>query len=128
MSRKRILLALAFVAVAAIIAPSAAFAADDKFPNGCVSCHTGDRLIPNMLAQIKGHPNVSKMIKSVPDGCAVCHKPNAKAPELKVAIHTVHKIKAADNAKAADVTGNCLNCHVINAKGAIDIKLGKPNW
>ena len=123
---RRGLAVLAFAAVVAFVLPLSAVAA---VPNGCVSCHTGDRVVPNMLAKIKGHPNVAKMIKSVPDGCLICHKAGApKAPTLMKAIHTVHNIPLATaSTTAADVKGSCLNCHVVSGS-TISIKKAPANW
>ncbi|HUX39731.1 MAG TPA: hypothetical protein VMV83_01085 [Rectinemataceae bacterium] len=117
---------LAIAATVAFLLPMSALAAA---PNGCVSCHTGDRVVPNMLAKIKGHPNVAKMIKSVPDGCLICHKAGApKAPTLMKAIHTVHDIPLATaSTTAADVKGSCLNCHVVTGS-TVSIKKAAANW
>lgn len=117
----------ALAAIVALFVPLSVSAADN-FPNGCVSCHKGALAIPNMIAKIQGHPNVSKLVKSVPDGCAVCHKPGAKAPTLMAAIHEAHKIQAPADAKAADFTGKCLNCHAVDASGKVTIKKAPANW
>jgi nitrate/TMAO reductase-like tetraheme cytochrome c subunit len=126
MQNQRIFVVLAFAAVAAIVMPlSVAAQSADKYPNGCVSCHTGDRVIPNELAKVKGHPNVAKLVKSVPDGCLMCHKPSGKTPSLMVAVHTVHSVKVPSPVAFAGV---CLNCHSVDAKGVATIKKGPSNW
>lgn len=125
MKSARVFALVAVVAAFAFFVPASAAAATGA---GCVMCHTGDRVIPNMLAKISGHPNVTKIVKSVPDGCAMCHKPGAKAPALMNAIHTVHKIPLATaSTKAADVKGSCLNCHIVSGD-KIQIKTAPANW
>ncbi|MFZ4614685.1 MAG: hypothetical protein ACOYM2_00645 [Rectinemataceae bacterium] len=121
MLNKRIVSLLVIAAIFAMAIPFAAAAADA--PGGCVTCHTGDKAIPTVLTKVKGHPNVTKLIKSVPDGCAMCHKAGApKAPTLVVAIHSVHKV--AKGVKAADIKGDCLTCHSTDGK----VKKAPSNW
>ena len=126
MQSRRIVLILAFAAVAALVLPLSAIAAE-AYPNGCVSCHTGDKVITKLLAEVKGHPNIAKIIKSVPDGCKMCHKAGAKAPELVTVIHKVHKITPPATVTAASFAGACLNCHAVDAKGVASIKKGAAN-
>lgn len=127
--------ALAFVLPVAADGPAAylpGLTSADKFPNGCVSCHSGDYSIPKEIAKIKGHPDVSKMVKSVPDGCVVCHsgKAGAKAPALAVAVHAVHfGPDAAKNTFVTNYSGACLNCHKFDAKtNVMGMKTGAANW
>jgi len=118
-------------AVVAMVVPlSLSAAGSDNYPNGCVSCHTGDRVVPNMLLKIQGHPHVASFIKNVPTDCHMCHKEGApKAPLLVVAIHTVHGIPLPHKGMtAADFTGKCLNCHAVDAAGNVSIKSGPKNW
>ncbi|MDA8409860.1 MAG: hypothetical protein M0001_05645 [Treponema sp.] len=127
MIMRRSFFAFAFVAIAAFVLPLTVAA--QGVPKGCVSCHTGDRVVPKMLAKIPGHPNVANLIKSVPDGCLMCHKAGApKAPTLMKAIHTVHHIPLATaSTTAADVKGSCLNCHIVT-DSTISIKKAPRNW
>lgn len=122
MQSRRIVLILAFAAVAALVLPLSAMAAE-TYPNGCVSCHTGDKVITKVLAEVKGHPNIAKIVKSVPDGCKMCHKAGAKAPELFKVIHKEHDVK-----ESKTIAGSCLNCHAVDAKGVASIKKGASNW
>lgn len=138
---------LVIAAVLAVASPLALFAADappaaylpgilqaDGTPNGCVSCHqkVGDKdyTIPAELKNIKGHPDVSKMVKSVPDGCAVCHKEGAKIPSLAKVVHMVHfGPDATKNVFVQHYSGSCLNCHKLDVTtGAMSVKTGKANW
>lgn len=122
---RRGLAVFGFALIAAFALPVSLAAADN--PAGCVVCHKGDKALPTLLATIKGHPNVSKIVKSVPDGCAICHKPGAKAPALHGLIHSIHKVNAPANAGAADVKGSCLMCHSVEG-GQVAIKKAKANW
>ena len=127
MQSRRIVLILAFAAVAALVLPLSAMAAE-TYPNGCVSCHTGDKVITKVLAEVKGHPNIAKIVKSVPDGCKMCHKAGAKAPELFKIIHKVHSVQEPKTVTAASYAGACLNRHAVDAKGVASIKKGAANW
>lgn len=105
----------------------AGLTAEDKLPNGCVSCHVKvsadkDYSISAELKRVKGHPDVSKIVKSVPDGCLVCHdKAGSKIPFNKV-IHNVHLSK--NSYYLVEFQGNCLNCHNYNADTGMGFKKG----
>jgi mono/diheme cytochrome c family protein len=106
----------------------------DEHPNGCVDCHKNadkDYRLNVALTQIKGHPNIAKVVKKVPDGCAMCHKAggSGKAPALANVVHEFHYKDAAKNAFVTYYQGACLNCHQLNVdNGEMKVKSGAANW
>ena len=100
----------------------------DENPNGCVDCHKqGDKGLPAVLAKIKGHPKVEKIVKTVPKDCGMCHKTGGKAPALNLAMHKAHY--AEDSAFVTSYKGACLHCHALNAAtGDMSLKSGPKNW
>jgi hypothetical protein len=134
MKNARALLVVALVALFGLVAVGSLSAAapaaylpgitdTDPAPLGCVSCHTGDYAISKELAKVKGHPDVSKVVKSVPDGCAMCHKEGAKAGTLAEMVHTAHFGKGKDSVFVKNYAGSCLNCHSFKA-GVMGFKKG----
>jgi hypothetical protein len=106
----------------------------DDNPNGCVDCHKNlgegkDNRLPAMLAKIKGHPNVEKIVKVAPKDCTMCHKAGGKVPELNLVMHKVHFDKPTENAFVTTYKGECLHCHALDQKtGAMSVKSGPKNW
>lgn len=106
----------------------------DTTPNGCISCHqkVGDKdfTIPAELRNIKGHPDISKSIKTVPDDCRACHRDGAKLPSIAKVVHLQHfGPDATKNAFVQRYAGSCLNCHKLDlSTGTMSIKSGKANW
>jgi hypothetical protein len=103
------------------------------FPNGCVSCHVkagaSDRRLSVVVAKVKGHPNVSGMVKTVPKDCGICHKQGPKPPQLKAAVHKAHAKGFSVAAFGKKPVGACMNCHTADAKtGKVGIKSGSKNW
>jgi hypothetical protein len=138
---KRALLVLAGVAIlGSVLALTAASAADtpylpgitvkDENPRGCVDCHkNADSRMPAEIARIKGHPNIDKIVKTVPNDCLMCHKPGGKVPELNLVMHKAHYDKPAENHFVTDSKGACLNCHTLDTTtGAMNMKSGPKNW
>lgn len=98
----------------------------DKYPNGCVSCHVKDKSLNTVMGKVKGHPNVAGMTKTVPTSCNMCHKKGPKPPKLADAIHKRHgkAFGLAGDAFGKKPAGACLNCHSADGK----IKSGAKNW
>lgn len=98
----------------------------DKYPNGCVSCHVKDKSLNTTMGKMKGHPNIANMVKTVPTNCGMCHKKGPKPPKLQDAIHKIHgkKLGIADDAFGKKPAGACLSCHSADGK----IKSGPKNW
>lgn len=147
MNKRRILILSSLLAVgllAAVLGLTAASSAStallpgittkDEHPNGCVDCHIKvsdkqDFRLVNLPTLVKGHPDISKIVKKLPDGCMLCHKGTGKAPKLSNVLHVVHFKGGADNHFVSDYQGQCLNCHQLNiATGDMTMKSGPANW
>ncbi len=106
----------------------------DGLPNGCVDCHkkdgANDYLLTTALKKIKGHPDVTKIVKTVPTDCALCHKGGAgKPPAIAQIAHEFHYKNAATNVFVTAYGGQCLNCHSLNADtGVMKVKSAAANW
>ena len=126
------ILALTAAAGAAPVLPG--INAKDDFPNGCVDCHKKDGANDNrlnaVLAKVKGHPDVSKMVKTVPKDCAMCHKGGtSKAPAIAQVAHEFHYSDAEKNVFVNVYGGQCLNCHSLAVEtGIMKVKSGAANW
>ena len=150
MKNIRTMAIFASVAILALASPLAIFAADtppaaylpgllqaDQTPNGCVSCHAkhGDKdyTLPAELKRVKGHPDISKMVKVVPTDCEKCHTGKGKIPALASVVHKVHFGPTAENTATnhfvTGYSGSCLNCHKLDlGTGAMSVKTGPANW
>lgn len=106
---------------------------DDK-PNGCVDCHKigadkKDYRISVSLAKVSGHPDVTKIVKTIPEGCLMCHKAGAKGEAMNTLMHGVHYKDPGANPFVVTYKGSCLNCHRLDPKtGATTVKSGPANW
>ena len=106
----------------------------DDLPNGCIDCHknTGagkdTRLNVSLPASVKDHPDITKVVKTLPGDCALCHKAGAKVAALNTILHAVHYAKPAENAFVTVYQGACLACHSLAATGAVTVKSGPRNW
>jgi hypothetical protein len=133
------LLALAVVAGGLLIGPSAwsqqAFApkfdAGSDTPNGCVDCHKasgGADTRLNVLLAAKKHVAIGAIVKSVPDGCGMCHRAGVKAGPLSAHAHEIHFVNSKGTEFVPPFQGACLACHVVDAKGAAKVKIAPKNW
>jgi hypothetical protein len=107
--------------------------AADTYAKGCVDCHkkdgANDYTIPTGLKNIKGHPDITKVVKNVPTDCAMCHKPNTKAGPIADALHKVHFADPTKNVFVTTYGGQCLNCHKLDVTtGAMSVKAAPANW
>ncbi len=106
----------------------------DDHPNGCVSCHVNvgpnkDYRLNAELAKNPKHPKIDKVVKVVPNDCAICHKEGAKVGVLSLIAHKNHYANAKENAFVTNYQGACLNCHSLDpATGAMTVKSGPKNW
>lgn len=141
---------IAIVAAFAIAIPTALFAADtppaaylpgllqpDQTPHACVSCHAkhGDKdyTLPAELKNIKGHPDISKIVKVAPTDCLKCHTGKGKIPALGNVVHKIHfgptADKTATNHFVTAYSGACMNCHALDlTTGEMSVKSGPANW
>jgi len=125
-----------FVSISTVVAASDESAAllpgittkDDR-PNGCVDCHVNDLRLNTLLGTVKGHPDVSKIVKKIPDNCLLCHKGTGKAPALANLVHGIHFKDAATNDFITKYKGQCLSCHqLVQTSGEVKVKTGTANW
>ena len=107
--------------------------AKDQFPNGCIDCHkeiskTADHRLNKVVSSIEKHPNIDKIVKTVPADCSICHG-KGKVPALSTITHKQHYAKPDTNVFISNYDGSCLNCHALDiASGAMRIKSGARNW
>lgn len=107
---------------------------EDAHPNGCVDCHSQqsdghhDR-IDIVVNAIADHPNITPIVKKVPEDCAMCHRPGVAAGALNTQVHRIHYENPGENHFIADYNGECLACHALNtATGEMTVKSGQKNW
>ena len=106
----------------------------DESPNGCVDCHkntTGEVEIRMDIAmkEIDKHPDVTRITRTIPDDCLMCHKANAPAGALSPLTHKNHYSDPDENLFIDDHQGQCLACHALNiATGEMTVKSGPKNW
>ncbi len=142
MKRSGLTLALALtVAVAGLFigpsvwsqqqAPVPEFAVIDA-PNGCVDCHKlagGSDTRLNVLLAARKHIDISAIVKSVPDGCMMCHREGVQAGPLRVQAHRIHFKESQASQFVPPYQGACLVCHSVDAKpGAAKVKIAPKNW
>jgi cytochrome c553 len=106
----------------------------DETPGGCVDCHKNagagkdTRLNVSLPTAVKDHPDIAKIVKTVPTDCGMCHKPGQKAGDLGPRIHVVHYAQPEANTFVTVYQGACLNCHALGDSGTISVKSGPRNW
>ncbi len=105
----------------------------DDHPNGCVDCHKqsggNDYRLNTALKEISGHPDVTKIVKTVPKDCGMCHKPNSSAGSLTLQVHKIHFENPDENHFISNYQGECLACHSLDlATGEMSVKSGPKNW
>ncbi len=106
--------------------------AKDPYPQGCVSCHvksgSSDLRIPSYLKSVKDHPDITTLVKVVPDDCIKCHKEGGVAKPQNQIDHLAHFSNPDKNFFVTGFTGSCLNCHALDASGQMKAKSGPKNW
>jgi hypothetical protein len=106
----------------------------DENPNGCVDCHRNagagkdSRLNVSLPANVKGHPDIAKVMKSLPADCAMCHAAGRTAAPLQQVIHQAHYRDPAKNAFVTANQGACLHCHTLSTEGVAGVKAAAKNW
>ena len=106
----------------------------DDHPNGCVDCHRqvsaeSDYRLNVSLKEMEGHPDISRMVKTMPKDCAMCHKAGASAGLLSNVVHEAHYEDPAENHFVSSYQGACLSCHTLNlSDGSMTMKSGAKNW
>jgi len=108
--------------------------AEDKYPNGCVSCHVdagggNDYRINVELKKVTDHPDVGAMMNTLPKDCSMCHKEGGAASPLNTITHKQHYANPGENHFVTEYDGACLACHALDlSTGAMTIKNGPKNW
>jgi hypothetical protein len=73
------------------------------------------------------HPDVSAMIKIIPDDCLKCHMRNSlMVPPFAKLLHAIYLVGGMENPFLAYYRGTCTNCHKLDQKtGAWHIGSGE---
>ena len=106
----------------------------DDHPRGCVDCHRNagegqDYRLNVSLREIEDHPDITAIVKKIPDDCAMCHKEGTSAGPLSLALHKHHYEDPTENHFISFYKGSCLNCHTLDAEtGKMGVKSGPKNW
>jgi len=117
---------------------------EDKFPNGCVDCHTNhpemnqDHRLTTILSSwnkgvnpeilkkaqnivpagiiLKGvHPDIRDSVKMIPSDCRKCHSKASKtAPMMYPLMHLIHLTGGEKNHFLTVFQGECTHCHKLN--------------
>ncbi len=96
-------------------------------PNGCVSCHTGDRAIGSLLEEA-GHVDIAGKVNNVPGDCKSCHDGDVMDGIGNVA-HWTHFDKGSANEFVSKHGGECTHCHKMDTQsGEVSVKSGAKNW
>ena len=106
---------------------------EDAHPQGCVDCHVdaeeNDYRLNVGLKGIEGHPDITNIVKNVPQDCTMCHKASVPAGALAEAVHKAHFADPDENHFIAYYKGQCLECHALNTStGVMSNKSGPKNW
>ena len=139
-SKLTFLLALTVVAGGLLIGPRAwsqqaylpGINAADEQPNGCVDCHKvagGVDTRLNVVLAAKKHVDISAIVKSVPDGCAMCHREGVQAGSINKVAHREHLSNPQTSKFVLGYKSACLACHSVDLKtGLVKVKLAPKNW
>ncbi len=101
----------------------AALAADDPYPNGCVSCHkktsVTDRSLPAYVKRIEDHPQVKGATIS---SCYDCHEAQKNYSLYKKFYMYLHKFHWQSDVFYGTLKGQCFSCHTVEKNGVAGIK------
>jgi hypothetical protein len=63
------------------------------------------------------HPDVSALVKVIPDDCLMCHNRDSRAvPPFSKMLHAIHLIGGKENHFLSMIHGTCTNCHKLDEK------------
>jgi hypothetical protein len=63
------------------------------------------------------HPDVSALVKVIPNDCLMCHSRNSSsAPPFAKLLHAIHLEGGAENGFLARANGTCTSCHKLDQK------------
>ena len=105
----------------------------DEHPNSCVDCHRktddADYRLNESLKEISGHPDITRIVRTLPNDCAMCHKSNVPAGAISNVVHVAHYANPDENHFIEYYQGECLACHALDtATGEMTNKSGPKNW
>jgi len=101
---------------------------DDPSPQGCVSCHTGEKSLKTMLAALK-HRNIDGKVEVIPDDCKDCHSEDEGLESMSKIGHSMHYAALSSSEFVTKHQGSCLHCHALaTGSGEVTVKSGKKNW
>jgi hypothetical protein len=135
----RLLLAMAIAVAGSFIGPRAwsqqallpKFGPAVQTPNGCVDCHkvaAGADTRLNVQLAARKHIDISAIVRSVPDGCIMCHREGVQAGPLRLQTHRIHYVNSQPAQFVPPFQASCLVCHAVDAAGAAKVKIGPKNW
>jgi len=108
---------------------------EDDHPNGCTDCHRlagegRDYRLNVSLKEMEDHPDITMIVNTLPQDCAMCHQKGSDAGELSMVLHKAHyHDPKVENHFIEYYQGECLNCHFLDLKtGDMKIKGGAKNW
>jgi hypothetical protein len=118
----------------------------DRTPHACVDCHKKypemniDFHLTTILAAWKNgvdpeilekarvsapagrpilgkHPDISALVKVIPDDCLMCHtRDSSAAPPFSKLLHAIHLGGGKENGFLARANGTCTSCHKLDEK------------
>jgi hypothetical protein len=105
----------------------------DEHPNGCVDCHSksgdNDYRLNTELEHMDGHPDITGIVKTVPDDCLMCHKSGTDAGPMNLITHESHYENPQENHFVSSYGGGCLECHALDTDTwQMSVKSGPKNW
>jgi hypothetical protein len=100
----------------------------DESPDGCVSCHKGDKTVKKMLDALK-HRDMKDKVNSVPEDCKSCHNEADGLEPMTLIAHSMHYAKGSKSEFVTRYQGSCLHCHAVSTgSGHVTVKSGPKNW
>lgn len=118
----------------------------DRTPHACVDCHktypemeidgrlttalagwkkdTDPRILEKARAAAPAgrtlagrHPDISALVKIVPDDCLMCHSRDSwAAPPFTKLLHAIHLVGGTENHFLTLANGTCTSCHKLDEK------------
>jgi hypothetical protein len=118
----------------------------DRTPHACVDCHKiyperkmdfrlttilagwKNGVDPDILEKAQAaapdgrtltgkHPDISALIKTIPDDCFMCHARDSRvAPPFTRLLHAIHLVGGKENHFLTVANGTCTSCHKLDQK------------
>jgi len=100
---------------------------EDVYSKGCIDCHKKvsdekDYRLNVMLAKEGKHPDITEIVKTIPDDCMNCHKEGTEHSIGNIAHHEHYK-NPETNTFISEYQGSCFSCHSMDIeKGKVGVK------